>query len=244
MDERFWITLGATLLAASFTALGIMVIRRYETWGRGHTGLFMSFAAGVLIGASFLHIVPASLQMNLNATVFLLAGFFGLHLINHWLTAFVCERDPGGPDISVGLIPLLGIGLHSFVDGMVYSVTFTVDLITGTLAALGMVLHEFPEGIVTYLLLLRGGYRPHAALWLAVAAAGLSTPLGMLISYPLVSGIEGEPLGALLALSAGALVYVGATHLLPQALRERQPLGLVAFTAGLAVAVSIVVGHH
>lgn len=244
MDERFWITLGATLLAAGFTALGIAVIRRYEVWGRSHTGPFMSFAAGVLIGASFLHIVPASLGMNPNAAVYLLAGFFGLHLFDHWLTAFVCERDPGGVDVSIGLVPLLGIGLHSFVDGMVYSVTFTVDLLTGTLAALGMVLHEFPEGIVTYLLLLRGGYRPRAALWLAVAAAGASTPLGMLVSYPVVSRIEGEPLGALLALSAGALVYVGATHLLPQALRERQPLGLAALAAGVLVAVVIVAGHH
>jgi len=244
MNESFWITLAATLLAATFTGLGIVVIRLYEVWGRRHTGVFMSFAAGVLTSASFLHIVPVSLGMNLNATVFLLVGFLGLHLINHWLTAFVCERDPGGADISIGLVPLLGIGLHSLVDGMVYSVTFTVDLLTGTLAALGMVLHEFPEGIITYLLLLRGGYRPRIALWLALAAAGLSTPLGMLASYPVVSRIEGEPLGALLALAAGALVYVGATHLLPQALRERQPLSLAALAAGVLVAAIIVAGHR
>jgi zinc transporter ZupT len=37
-------------------------------------------------------------------------------------------------------------------------ITFTVSIFTGMLAATGMVLHEFPEGIITYLLLLRGGF--------------------------------------------------------------------------------------
>lgn len=85
-----------------------------------------------------------------------------------------------------------------------------------------MVLHEFPEGIITYLLLLRGGYRDKQALVLAILAAGLSTPLGMLISYPIISELGPRLLGAFLALSAGALVYVGATHLLPQAETERK----------------------
>jgi zinc transporter ZupT len=53
---------------------------------------------------------------------------------------------------------MIGIGFHSFIDGLVYSITFTVSIFTGMLAAIGMVLHEFPEGIITYLLLLRGGF--------------------------------------------------------------------------------------
>ena len=60
----------------------------------------------------------------------------------------------------VDVVPLsmIGIGFHSFIDVLVYSITFTVSFFTGMLAASGMVLHEFPEGIITYLLLLRGGF--------------------------------------------------------------------------------------
>jgi zinc transporter ZupT len=111
------------------------------------------------------------------------------------------------------------------------------------MAAVGMVLHEFPEGIVTYVLLLRGGFRKPVALLLAFLAAALTTPLGMLVSYPVISRIGGPVLGILLSLSAGALVYVGATHLLPHAEHERRPFSLVALAAGVVVTVVIVQAH-
>jgi hypothetical protein len=40
----------------------------------------------------------------------------------------------------------VGIGFHSFIDGVIYSIAFTVSIYTGFLATMGMVLLEFPEG--------------------------------------------------------------------------------------------------
>jgi len=62
----------------------------------------------------------------------------------------------------------------------------------------------------------------------------------MLVSYPFISQINKPLLGALLAMSAGALVYVGATHLLPQAEKEHRKYSLFALGAGILVAVIIV----
>lgn len=241
MENTFWTALGTSTLAALVTSLGIYTIRRYAAWGHRNTAYFMCFAAGVLISASFLHIIPKSFSMNPQAPVWLLVGFLGLHLFNRFLTAFVCEKDPDRKEYAIGVIPMLGIGFHSFIDGFVYSVAFTVSILTGFLATLGMVLHEFPEGIITYLLLIRGGFAERRAMFLAFLAVALTTPLGMLVSYPLVSSIGRETLGALLALSAGALVYVGATHLLPRAEQERRRFSLVALAGGVLVAVIIVV---
>jgi ZIP family zinc transporter/zinc and cadmium transporter len=239
MANTFWTALGASLAAALVTAIGIYVIRRYEAWGRRTSIYFVCFAAGVLIAVSFLHIIPKSFEMNPHAPAYLLVGFVLLHLFNRFITAFVCERAPEA-QYGIGLVPMLGIGFHSFVDGFIYSIAFTVSLFTGALAATGMVLHEFPEGIITYLLLLRGGFRERTAVVLALLAASLTTPLGMLVSWPLVSRIDPPLLGSLLALSAGALVYVGATHLLPQAEKERRKYSLYALGAGVLVAVAIV----
>jgi len=235
----FWTPFTASLLAALVTALGIYTIRHFEAWGRRYSIYFVCFAAGVLISVSFLHIIPKSFEMNANAPAYLLLGFVLLHLFNRFVTAFVCERRPDS-EYGIGLVPMLGIGLHSFIDGFVYSITFTVSFVTGALAATGMVLHEFPEGIVTYLLLLRGGFGKKTSLTLSILAASLTTPLGMLVSYPYVSGIDPPLLGSLLALSSGALVYVGATHLLPQAEKERRKYSLCALGAGILVAVVIV----
>ena len=75
---------------------------------------------------------------------------------------------------------------------------------------------------------------------LAWSAAAITTPLGTLLSYPLVDGINPPTLGILLALSAGALLYVGATHLLPQAEHERRRFSVLALAAGVGVAVLVV----
>ena len=76
--------------------------------------------------------------------------------------------------------------------------------------------------------------------WLAFLAAAVSTPLGTLLSYPMISRIDPSLLGALLSISAGALIYVGATHLLPQAERESAKYSLVALAAGILVAAGII----
>ena len=239
MENTFWTAFGASLLAALVTGVGIYTIRRNEAWARKNSIYFICFAAGVLISVSFLHILPKSFAMNANAPAWLLTGFVLLHLFNRFVTAFVCERRPDSA-YGIGLVPMFGIGLHSFIDGVVYSITFTVSIFTGVLAATGMVLHEFPEGIITYLLLLRGGFSERTALILAVLSAALTTPLGMLVSWPYISEIDQSLLGSLLALSSGALVYVGATHLLPQAEKEHRRYSLCAMGAGILVAVIIV----
>ena len=233
----FWIPFAASLIAALVTTSGIYVIRRFQDWGRRNATYFSCFAAGVLIAVSFLHIIPKSLGMNPHAALYLLGGYLAMHVFNRFMTAYVCDKNP---DYAIGLIPMLGIGFHSFLDGVVYSITFTVSIFTGILATAGMVLHEFPEGIITYVLLLRGGASAKQSLLLAFLAAGMSTPLGTAISYPLVSQIDRPLLGALLSLSAGALVYVGATHLLPQAEREPRKYSLVALGAGILVALGII----
>jgi len=240
MENTFWTALGTSTLAALVTSLGIYTIRRFTDWGQRNTTYFMCFAAGVLIAASFLHIIPKSIAMNPNAPIWLLIGFFGLHLFNRFLTSFVCEKDPDKKDYTLGSVPMFGIGLHSLIDGFIYSIAFTVSILTGFLATMGMVLHEFPEGIITYLLLVRSGITERTAMWAAFLAAAATTPLGMLISYPAISKIEMNTLGALLSLSAGALLYVGATHLLPRAEQEHKRFSLVALAGGVLVAVIIV----
>ncbi|MBN1849420.1 MAG: ZIP family metal transporter [Deltaproteobacteria bacterium] len=243
MENHFWITFGASLSAAFVTTAGIYVIRRFETWGNKNTIYFICFAAGVLIAVSFLHIIPKAFEMNVHAPFYLLAGYFGLHLFNRFVNAFVCDKD-SSVQYAIGLVPMIGIGFHSFIDGFIYSITFTVSIFTGLLTATGMILHEFPEGIITYLLLLRAGFSERRSLLLAFVAAAVTTPAGMLLSYPYISRINEPILGALLSLSAGSLVYVGASHLLPKSETEQKRFSLIALATGVLVAFVIIFSKH
>ena len=154
----------AATIACVVTTIGIYTINRFADWGKKNVIYFISFAAGVLISVSFIHIIPKSFEMCTCAPIFLLVGFFSLHLFSRFLHIFVCDKQ-SCKNYSFGLIPTLGIGLHSFIDGIIYSVTFSVSIFTGVLAVIGMVLHEFPEGIVTFILLVKSGFKKKKALF-------------------------------------------------------------------------------
>jgi zinc and cadmium transporter len=239
----FGAVLLASLLACVVTTVGIYIIGRYEDWANQNAVYFMSFAAGVLISVSFVHIIPKSFGMNDSSPLYLLMGFMGLYLFNRFLNVFVCQQREC-PELAMGIIPMLGIGFHSFLDGVIYSVTFNVSIFTGIVAAIGMILHEFPEGIVTFVLLKRGGTDKRRSALYAFLAAGLSTPLGTLISFPFIEKIPESTLGALLALSAGALVYVGASHLLPAVEKENMRYTTISLTTGILVAAGIMLSKQ
>jgi zinc and cadmium transporter len=239
MSSAFIAVILASFLACAVTTTGIYVISKHEEWGRGNTVYFMSFAAGVLVSVSFMHIIPTSFEMHDQSPIFLLAGFLLLYVFNRFLNMYICH-EYRCETTALGIIPMVGIGLHSLLDGVIYSVTFNVSIFTGVLAAVGMVLHEFPEGIVTFLLLERGGFSRRKSALYAFLAAAVSTPLGTLVSYPFIDRIARPTLGILLAVSAGALVYVGASHLLPEVEKENRRFSVIALAAGVLVAAVIV----
>jgi zinc transporter ZupT len=237
IDVRLAVILASTL-ACAVTSAGIYAISHHAHFGHRYSAYFMSFAAGMLISVSFLHIVPEAFEMVAEAPFYLLGGFLFTHLTNRFLAALMCDQ-PDCADETRGLLPVLGIAFHSFVDGIIFTVTFNVSILTGALAAIGMVLHEFPEGVVTFVLLQRAGFTRRRATWYAFLAAAISTPLGTVLSLPLISRIGPDALGTLLAFSGGVLVYVGASHLLPEVERENRRFSLLALMSGAMVALVI-----
>ncbi len=243
MDNNTFIAvMSAGLIACVISSAGIWLVSRYETWVKRHAIYFVSFAAGVLLTISLSHIVPVSLQRSDWAPLFLLAGFLGLYLLNRFLNVSVLHEhsDAESKSLVSGLVPILGIGFHSFIDGVIYSVTFKVSIFTGALTAFGTILHEFPEGIITFALLKRSGYSLRKSILYAFLAAALTTPLGVLVSYPFLRQISDRTLGSLLALSAGALIYVGATHLLPNVEDDEKPYTVISLLAGVTVGLLII----
>jgi zinc transporter ZupT len=264
----------ASLISAAVTTLSILGISRHEKWSKKQALYIISFAAGVLISAAFLHLIPESFENSARAPLFLLIGFFFLYFMNRFLDLFICQEerpkngntresrghkhdyshqanDFTGEDSQVnnnsaslnfklGLIPLIGIGIHSFIDGIIFAVTFDVSFLTGALAAVGLILHEFPEGIIMFVLLNQAGWERKKAITYAFLAAAVTTPLGALISYPFIRHIKPETLGLLLSLAAGALLYVGASHLLPQVENGKKTYTILTLLAGIVISFLII----
>lgn len=229
-----WIALFA-VIAAVVNGAGIFIIFRYRNWAEKAKTYFMCFAAGVLISTPLMLALPQAIQKNFYAGFLALLGFLFMFFSNEFIKHLTKKET-----LAFGIVAAEGIGIHSFIDGIIYTVTFSISILTGILAATGLVIHEFAEGIITYTLFLRGGMKEKTAMFYAFMVAGLTTPLGAFIAYPLVNKLNESSLGLLLGFVAGVLIYVSASHLLPDARGEEKKHSGIAFISGVGLALFIV----
>lgn len=226
------------LIAAFVTTLGLLAVALRSDWSQRYAGLFGLAAAGMLSTMVFLHIMPEAFALSVNAPIWIAAGFFGGLLINFSVRALFPERE-GASMPHEAITPVLAIAIHSFIDGVVYAITFAASFSAGVFAAFGLILHEFPEGVIAFAILRRHGVSNRSAFLWAFAAAAFTTPLGVLVSGPFMYAIGGETVGVLFALSAGLLLFV-ATGPLMAPLKDTPPMrGLLALTIGVAMATAL-----
>jgi ZIP family zinc transporter len=228
------------LIAAFVTTLGLLAVALRADWSLRYANLFGLAAAGMLTALALLHIVPEAFALSASAPVWLTVGFFSGLLLNHLIKTLFPEREASKLP-SEAITPILAIACHSFIDGIVYSVTFAASFTAGVYAAVGLIMHEFPEGVIAFAILRRHGVSNRKSFFWAFLAAAATTPLGVLVSGPFMFGLGEEMLGGLFALSAGLLLFV-ATGPLMAPLKDVKPShGFAALSAGIAIAVALLV---
>lgn len=236
-------------MAAAVASLGLLLVVTRGEWAVRHGAAFTAFAAGVLLTTA-ITLFAEALSATPHAAFAALAGYLLLHGANLSLVG----RGPGaGGGAGGGMgaaAPVVAIGLHSLVDGIEYGVLFDHDARTGLVASAGLIAHEFAEGVILFALLRTAGVRTRRAALVAFLAAAVTTPLGAIASQPLLAALPEAGVDLFLAGAAGALLYVGATHL-PMHLRRGEQvspanggLGLVvAYLVGVAFAATLALGH-
>lgn len=229
-----WIA-GFALLSTIVNGVGILTVFKYREKAERAKTYFMCFAAGMLVSGSLILTLPNAARSNTYAGVAALIGFLFMFSSNEVIKNRTKEKE-----LAFGVTAAEGIGIHSFVDGLVYTVTFNVSILVGVLSATGLVVHEFAEGVITYLFLIKGGVEKKIAMFYAFLIAGLTTPLGAFVVYPFVSKLGKSTLGLLLGFVAGVLLYVSASHLLPEAREHEKRHSVVAFLAGIGLSLFIV----
>ena len=124
---------------------------------------------------------------------------------------------------------LVGLLLHTFVDGVAIASGFEVRASLGLIVFGAILLHKLPEGLAISSLFLASGASRRRAL-LAGAALGVATVVGGLMTELI------KPLGTYgLALAAGVSLYVGASNLVPEFQAKRDWKLQGSFFAGCAL---------
>ncbi len=228
-----WIAIFA-LSAMIVNTIGIWFVYKNGEWAESYKEYFICFAAGVLIASPLIMAFPEAISKNSSAGLSALAGFLFMFVSNKLI-----HHKTEQVDLAFGITAIIGIGIHSFIDGVIYSVTFSSSITMGLVAGLGLVLHEFSEGVITFTALINGGVKHKKAAFYAFIVAALTTPIGAFVAYPFVKNLDNSILGLTLGAVSGVLIYLSASHLLPEAERNEREHSYFAFALGVGLALLI-----
>jgi zinc and cadmium transporter len=227
--------------AAGANVLGAVAVATRTNWSVKALDSMLSFAAGFLISVSLVDLFPDSIAVaGPIAPAIVLGAYVLVHLTQHTIGRhFHFGEETHSVSELVSVSALIGLLMHTFVDGVAVASGLRVSNGLGALVFVAVLLHKFPEGLAISSLFLAAGASRGKAI-LAAAALGAMT----------IAGVEITDHWSLLrtyglAVSAGVTLYVGASNLVPEFQDHagwKIPLSFVAgcalyFTARSLVAV-------
>ncbi|HTE45231.1 MAG TPA: ZIP family metal transporter [Gemmatimonadaceae bacterium] len=198
--------------AASANVLGAVAVTSRTAWSVRAFDAMLSFAAGFMISVSLVDLFPEAIKVaGPIAPAVALASYVLVHLTQHTLGRhFHFGEETHSVSEVVSLSALVGLLMHTFVDGVAVASSVSVSTGLGALVFVAVLLHKFPEGLAISSLFLAAGASRRKAI-LAASALGASTIAGVLVTH---QWAWLQKYG--LAVSAGVTLYVGASNLVPE----------------------------
>jgi zinc transporter, ZIP family len=239
----YWLA-GATCV---MTFGGGLIALRLEAY----RGMVFSFCAGALVAGALLNVIPEALdlleasQPQLPHHHLLFAcglGFLVFYLLEHAVHHDHQHKPNSVRDLRqrVGTWGALGIGIHSFFDGVAIGGAFQAGHEMGWVVALAVMIHKVADGASSVGVML--STRHSVPQVVAVLSATAIAPLiGTIVQSAFV--IPTPLLALILGWFSGVFLYLGASCLLPAAHETSRsrwlPLSTLAGAALIYVAHSL-----
>ncbi|MFI5682849.1 ZIP family metal transporter [Streptomyces sp. NPDC051636] len=238
---------------AVFVALGAFLMTLAGGWtaqrvtDRRH--LVLGLAGGLMLGVVGLDLLPEALQaagrevFGVPAALLLfVAGFLLAHLVERLLAARQAAHggaEHGHRAPQVGLTAAAAMVGHSAMDGVAIGAAFQVGGGMGAAVALAVIAHDFADGFNTFTITSLYGNARRKAVAMLVADA--CAPVLGAASTAFLTIPEGF-LGGYLGLFGGALLYLAAAEILPEAHHEHPARSTLLCTVAGVAFIWLVVG--
>ena len=214
--------------------------------------VLVSLSAGTLMGGAFLHLLPEAVEeqgFTLIVSFSALGGVLVFFLIEKWIHAHHCDTTPHErsplhhePHVHlhkkhIGVLTLVGDGLHNLLDGLVIAGAYLIDVSLGIATTLAVVLHEVPQEVADFGVLLYSGFSKWKALFynfLSAATAIIGAVIGLIL------GARSEAFVLfILPFAAGGFIYIAGSTLIPELHKEcgwkESTWHIGAFVLGIAL---------
>lgn len=246
MTSSYLVAIALSTAAMISTGLGGFFALRLKD----RLPLLMGFAAGVVIGVVSFDLLPDIIS-QIQAGGFspraamgaLAVGFLLFHVLEKLIIIHHHDdcQNQGHKHPQVGVLSAVALTGHSFMDGIGIGLGFQINWKVGLVVGLAVVAHDFVDGMNTVILMV--GNRNTTRQTLPYLASDAIAPtLGLLCTF--FFRLSPFNLVLYLAFFAGFLLYIGASHILPEAHSEKSSVSVVALTllgALFALGVSLVV---
>lgn len=236
------ILLGLTAAAANGFGGAVIV---QKNWDRGYLRYFVALGSGFMLGTALLEMLPESIQLAglSRAPLLIVCGYFLVHLFEHTVTPHFHFGEETHAEEFVaahkGYSVLLGLGIHTFFDGIAIASGFLVSRWLGSVIFIAVFLHKIPEGFTAASVMLASG-RSKQVAWAASVFLGAATLAGVLAMALFFRSVSGS-VSIGLPLSAGVTFYVAASDLIPEVNKE-PGIGMASMVfVGLGTLVAL---HH
>ncbi|MEM2913879.1 MAG: ZIP family metal transporter [Candidatus Bathyarchaeia archaeon] len=226
----------ATIAVSLLSFIGVFALSLRERMLDKLLFVLVSFAAGAILGAAFLSLLPEALNGTLEIDVdtsvtflYMIVGFIGFFFLErfiYWYHGHVhghesaSEVDPRVTVKEFIYINLVGDAVHNFIDGTIIAASFFLDISLGVAITVSAIFHEIPQEIGDFGVLLYGGLARSKALLFNFFAA-VTAVAGALLSNFFLVKIQ-NLVGFLIAFAAGGFIYLAASELIPEIQKEKE----------------------
>lgn len=233
-----------SLLSGLVTTVGGIVVLRIGKLTRHGLAFFLSLAAGIMLTVVATDLIPASYGYGGQKAVWIgvVTGWVFMMGMRYVVGA-VLRKSPLADGtqfhfLRLGWFIAVVMALHDLPEGLAISAGDAIAVKLGMMLAVAIGLHNLPEGMSIAVPLRMAGV-PGKKILLIITLAGLFTPLGTLLGLLLFQVTPGL-IGSSMAFAAGAMGYVVARDLWPEAWTASK---LVTLGGTLVGAAMMLLGH-
>jgi zinc and cadmium transporter len=178
----------------------------------------VGFAAGVLLGTSFFHIIPEIAEQEddllvSNPFVWILVGVILSFLLERFIHWHHCDKETCTVR-PAGYVNLWGDALHNFADGIIIAAAYLTDLRLGFITTIAVLFHEIPQELGDFAVLLHSGFGRTKALRynFISATAAIAGALIAFVALPIVHTMT----PVVVAIAGGSFLYIALADLMPE----------------------------
>ena len=226
-------------IAGAVSFVGLLTLSMSETRVRRLATFFVSFAAGALLGDTFIHLVPEIFRdargpEALRASLLILAGILLFFVVEkllrheHGLLHRHHHREPiARPELAA--VNLLGDAIHNYIDGLLIGASWLAGPELGISTTLAVLLHEIPQELGDFGILVHSGLTVRRAALLNIASAAVAI-LGTATAVIAGAVAHERVTQWLIPMTAGGFVYIAAADLIPELQHDRRLRALAVQT--------------